>query len=74
MSNCTCTVTDPKTWITHGSAVEPGSMMEPDPECDAHFPDRPGCPECKIQSDHTWWCKIAPQILPNGKRPYYWRD
>jgi len=32
------------------------------------------CPECKIRNDHTWWCSIAPEVLPNGKRPYYWRD
>jgi len=29
MSDCICTVTDPKTWATYGSAVEPPSMMEP---------------------------------------------
>lgn len=32
------------------------------------------CKECKIPDDHSWWCSIAPQLLPNGKRPYYWRD
>jgi hypothetical protein len=32
------------------------------------------CPECKIKGDHTWWCMIAPEVLPDGSRPYYWRD
>lgn len=32
------------------------------------------CPECKIKGDHTWWCGHAPEILPDGSRPYYWRD
>lgn len=33
---CACFPTDPATWTTHGSAVEPGSMYEPNPECPAH--------------------------------------
>lgn len=33
---CTCHPTDPSMWTTHGSAVEPGSMYEPDPECPRH--------------------------------------
>jgi len=74
VAECTCTVTDPKTWTTHNGAVEPGSMMEPDPDCDAHFPYLSGCTECKVRGDHTWWCSIAPEVLSNGKRPYYWRD
>jgi hypothetical protein len=32
-------MTDPKTWTTYGSAVEPGSMWEPNPECRVHFTD-----------------------------------
>lgn len=32
------------------------------------------CAECQCRNDHTWWCSIAPEVLPNGKRPYYWRD
>lgn len=33
---CTCHMTDPSTWTTHGSAVEPGSIYEPDPDCPEH--------------------------------------
>jgi hypothetical protein len=33
---CTCFPTDPSTWTTYGSAVEPGSMYEPNPECPEH--------------------------------------
>ena len=39
MSDCVCFATDPKTWTTYGSAVEPGSQWEPNPECPVHFPD-----------------------------------
>jgi hypothetical protein len=35
---CTCYPTDPKTWTRYGDAVEPGSTMEPDPDCPEHFP------------------------------------
>ncbi|TIH27051.1 hypothetical protein D4765_18775 [Subtercola vilae] len=38
---CTCTYTDPKYWTTYGSATEPGSMMEPEPDCPVHFPPTP---------------------------------
>lgn len=37
-SECTCTITDEKAWTTYGSAVEPGSQMEADPDCPIHFP------------------------------------
>lgn len=36
---CTCFWTDPSTWTRYGDAVEPGSQMEPNPECPLHFPD-----------------------------------
>jgi hypothetical protein len=36
--------------------------------------ERAACPECRIRGDHTWWCKIAPAVLPDGTRPYYWRE
>ena len=35
---------------------------------------KPRCPECEVHGDHTWWCKVAPEVLPDGTRPYYWRD
>jgi hypothetical protein len=35
---CTCYWTDPKDWFYYGSAVEPGSQMEPNPDCPVHFP------------------------------------
>lgn len=35
---CTCWVTDSKYWHVHYGAVEPGSAMEPNPDCPAHFP------------------------------------
>ena len=38
MDGCSCQMTDPTTRTTYGSAVEPGSQWEPDPECPAHFP------------------------------------
>lgn len=34
---CTCFVTDESTWTRYGSAVEPGSQMEPNPDCTEHF-------------------------------------
>ncbi|THV25989.1 hypothetical protein [Glycomyces paridis] len=33
---CTCHPTDESTWTRYGSAVEPGSMWEPNPECPEH--------------------------------------
>jgi hypothetical protein len=36
---CTCWVTDERTWTTYGSSVEPGSQMEPNPDCPEHFPN-----------------------------------
>lgn len=33
---CTCHPTDESTWTRYGSAVEPGSMWEPDPGCPEH--------------------------------------
>ena len=36
MSECTCPWVDPSLWTTYGSAVEPGSQREPDPECPEH--------------------------------------
>lgn len=38
MSKCICYVTDEKHWFRYGSAVEPGSQMEPNPDCPEHFP------------------------------------
>lgn len=38
-SVCICWVTDESTWTRYGSAVEPGSQMEPNPECPEHFPN-----------------------------------
>jgi hypothetical protein len=35
---CTCYWVDPKYWTTHYGAVEPGSTMEPNPDCPEHFP------------------------------------
>lgn len=37
---CTCYVVDEKYWFTHYGAVEPGSTMEPNPDCRVHFPNR----------------------------------
>lgn len=36
LNMCTCFVTDPSTWFYYGSAVEPGSQMEPNPLCPVH--------------------------------------
>lgn len=33
---CECFFTDPKYWTRLGSAVEPGSQMEWNPDCPAH--------------------------------------
>lgn len=38
-SGCECWPTDPSTWTTYGSAVEPGSTLEPNPECPVHYPE-----------------------------------
>lgn len=40
LNTCTCFVTDPSTWFYYGSAVEPGSQMEPNPCCPLHFSPR----------------------------------
>lgn len=39
MTECTCFVTGERYWFRYGSAVEPGSQMEPNPECPVHFPE-----------------------------------
>ena len=39
-AECACLMTDPKTWTKLGSATEPGSMWEPNPECRVHFTDK----------------------------------
>ena len=35
---CTCTQTPPEMHTRYGSAVEPGSTLEPNPDCLQHFP------------------------------------
>ena len=35
---CTCTQTPPEMHTRYGSAVEPGSTLEPNPDCTQHFP------------------------------------
>lgn len=42
---CECFVTDEKSWFRYGSAVEPGSQMEWNPDCPAH-PGTFGCATC----------------------------
>lgn len=37
--DCTCFVTPEYMWFRYGSAIEPGSQMEPNPECPVHFPE-----------------------------------
>lgn len=67
--SCTCYV-DERYWTTHYGAVEPGSQMEPNPDCPVHFPcaaclmeyegwGGPGCCEvCDgIRAEHT--CALA---------------
>lgn len=54
---CTCILTDPKTWTTHAGAVEPGSQMEPDPDCPVHFPAVPGYTQGQVDAafeDGAW--------------------
>ncbi|WP_456505805.1 hypothetical protein [Arthrobacter sp. UYCu723] len=36
-ATCICYWTDQKYWTTHYGAVEPGSTMEPNPDCKVHF-------------------------------------
>jgi hypothetical protein len=36
-TDCTCYWTDPSTWFVYYGAVEPGSQMEPNPDCPVHF-------------------------------------
>lgn len=40
-NGCSCYWVDPKYWFTHYGAVEPGSQMEPNPDCPEHFPKEP---------------------------------
>ena len=35
---CTCWPTAPQSWTRYGDAIEPGSTLEPDPDCVKHFP------------------------------------
>jgi hypothetical protein len=35
---CTCTTVDEKYWFRYGSAIEPGSMWDPDSSCPVHNP------------------------------------
>jgi hypothetical protein len=41
MDECTCFVTPEHTWFRYGSAVEPGSQMEWNPDCPVHLPYTP---------------------------------
>lgn len=50
---CTCTMTDPKTWLSaascgYGSGYEPGSQWEYDPDCPEHG-IRHWCAECEAK-------------------------
>lgn len=36
---CICWVTPESTWTRYGSSVEPGSQLEPNPDCPEHFPN-----------------------------------
>lgn len=38
---CICFATPESTWTTHYGAVEPGSQLEPNPDCAVHFPKLP---------------------------------
>lgn len=65
---CICFWTDPSTWTRYGSAVEPGSQMEPNPECPVHFPESEspvwpahGCTDC---SSRPHGPKCAPAATP----------
>lgn len=37
-NECVCTPTDISVQTRFGDATEPGSTMEPNPECQEHFP------------------------------------
>jgi hypothetical protein len=50
---CICFWTDPSTWFMYYGAAEPGSQMEPNPECPVHFPEPPVAPPS--------WPKPPPQ-------------
>jgi hypothetical protein len=39
MPECTCFEVPHQYWTTHYGAVEPGSTLEPNPECLEHFPE-----------------------------------
>lgn len=44
--DCICFVTPERTWFRYGSAVEPGSQMEWNPECPVHPPTNDPCQDC----------------------------
>lgn len=47
MSKCTCHPVPFEDCTTYGSAVEPGSAFEPNPNCPEHFPKRgQTCKDC----------------------------
>ena len=56
MSDCICYETDPKTWTTYGSSVEPGSQWEPNPDCHEHFP-----------AEDEPLIKVSPDLLRLGE-------
>lgn len=50
MSECTCYPVPFEDCTTYGSAVEPGSAFEPNPDCPEHFPSG------GIETESNDWC------------------
>lgn len=68
VDDCTCFVTAESMWTTHYGAVEPGSMMEWNPECAVHRP-------APVKRHPIVRVRLVAQVM-DGYRPtviYQWR-
>lgn len=64
---CICFVTPESQWTTHYDATEPGSTMEPNPECRVHFPSAPPEEAGPLRCDCGRWipCRHCPEPAPH---------
>lgn len=74
--DCICFWTDPSTWTTYGSAVEPGSQMEPNPECPVHFPIKEPrmISPSNLANDHERMYKVSEIASMFNVKPYTVRE
>lgn len=68
---CKCFVTPEETWTRYGSAVEPGSQMEPNPDCRVHFPAAPApvADDAHAQAVREAEAKVLREALGSTESP-----